>query len=312
MLQLWLPVVCWWAPSLLLSTLQWCTWWPSSCLSGGSWKQRKRERALLVWVFVMTLFCFPEMGMVTFMAFVHWKLSTAYGVADLVFYVFRAAFNLLSVLCVQSQYSSWRDEMVNSQVLKRLEHLHVGCVRSGEGRCSESSTAYQNPAFVPLQDDPSSSFHRTCFRASVVRGLAAASVGQPPVTTPDRDAPITRPSDERGPDAGLGYPAASITPGWDACLARDSRSEFNAAMFSPASMGFLPLVRHSSEAIVPAGGGNLFTSPNYYCTQSLDRRRYQRPVPEMMGLAMLSSGRESQSSFGAASDDLGKYRDVAL
>ncbi|XP_071531515.1 uncharacterized protein [Panulirus ornatus] len=280
MLQLWLPVVCWWAPSLLLSTLQWCTWWPSSCLSGGSWKQRKRERALLVWVFVMTLFCFPEMGMVTFMAFVHWKLSTAYGVADLVFYVFRAAFN--------------------------------GCVRSGEGRCSESSTAYQNPAFVPLQDDPSSSFHRTCFRASVVRGLAAASVGQPPVTTPDRDAPITRPSDERGPDAGLGYPAASITPGWDACLARDSRSEFNAAMFSPASMGFLPLVRHSSEAIVPAGGGNLFTSPNYYCTQSLDRRRYQRPVPEMMGLAMLSSGRESQSSFGAASDDLGKYRDVAL
>ncbi|KAG7169930.1 hypothetical protein Hamer_G019746 [Homarus americanus] len=33
---------------------------------------KKRDRALLLWVFVMTLFCFPEMGMVAFMAFVHW------------------------------------------------------------------------------------------------------------------------------------------------------------------------------------------------------------------------------------------------
>ncbi|KAK8378195.1 hypothetical protein O3P69_018875 [Scylla paramamosain] len=152
---------------------------------------KKSSRVLLAWVFLMTLFCFPEMGMVAFMTFIHWKITSAYGLADLIFYVFRAAFNLLSVLCVQSQYSLWRDAATTTHTLKRLQHLHLNPVGKnsyggGGGGGSElgggeeggggGGIAYHNPAFLATQEDPPSPTRTAPLHyPSLTRSLSRAS-----------------------------------------------------------------------------------------------------------------------------------------
>ncbi|XP_042220480.1 uncharacterized protein LOC121865212 [Homarus americanus] len=290
---------------------------------------KKRDRALLLWVFVMTLFCFPEMGMVAFMAFVHWKITSTYGLVDLIFYVFRAAFNVVSVLCVQSQYTTWRDDLVNTHTLKRLHHLHLGSVQQG-GVNGETTLAYHNPAFVSSPETPTATL--TTSPTSLSRSYSRASqysVREMPIV---RETPLV---------VGQLAPVRTGVPGWDPYVTRDSQSEFNAAMFSPGSLGFLPLVSgpgSRSEAALhtgPAGGLTVYhhtpqlfypypLADQYYSTQSLDRRRFGRGRGVMVGdgLSMragLLAGpglvrppHESRSSLGAESDDLRKYRDVAL
>ncbi|XP_045123731.1 uncharacterized protein LOC123511787 isoform X2 [Portunus trituberculatus] len=352
----------------------------------------KSSRVLLVWVFLMTLFCFPEMGMVAFMAFIHWKITSAYGLADLIFYVFRAAFNLLSVLCVQSQYSVWRDAATTTHTLKRLQHLHLNPIGKnnyggGGGGGSElggevggggaggtgggGGIAYHNPAFLAGQEDPPSptrtalphypSLTRSLSRASSlgwgsesVRGVRVGVIGGPTATS---------------------LQVRTGLPGWDPYMNRESQSEFNAANFSPASVGFMPLVGGGSGGGGGNGGGgggitgarsdlNLYSpsssspTPSPYtiyhhsppqhlyplhlphlppllppppmplvgdgltyaaATQSLDRRRYVRRWQGVRGGGHGGGGgvvnsvvTSSRSSLGGESDDLRRYRDVAL
>ncbi|XP_047477936.1 uncharacterized protein LOC125031305 isoform X1 [Penaeus chinensis] len=179
---------------------------------------KKNERHLLAWVFAMTLFCFPEMGMVVFMSLVHWKITSSYGLADLVFYIFRAAFNLMSVLCVQSQYSTWRDAAVNSQTLKTLEHLHMRTMKKEtEEDGNETVLSYKNPAFVAFPENHSISHGHSTM---LTRSYSMASHYSPAVMA--------------------SFPPAKMAvPGWDPYVSapRDSQSEFNAAMFTPGSMG---------------------------------------------------------------------------
>nr|XP_027215455.1 uncharacterized protein LOC113808267 isoform X1 [Penaeus vannamei] len=182
---------------------------------------KKNERHLLAWVFAMTLFCFPEMGMVVFMSLVHWKITSSYGLADLVFYIFRAAFNLMSVLCVQSQYSTWRDAAVNSQTLKTLEHLQMRTMKKDTGEDGkETVLSYKNPAFVAFPENHSITHGHSTM---LTRSYSMASHYSPAVMA--------------------SFPPVKMSvPGWDPYVSapRDSQSEFNAAMFTPGSMGLAP------------------------------------------------------------------------
>ncbi|XP_063602841.1 uncharacterized protein LOC134778829 isoform X2 [Penaeus indicus] len=290
---------------------------------------KKNERHLLAWVFAMTLFCFPEMGMVVFMSLVHWKITSSYGLADLVFYIFRAAFNLISVLCVQSQYSTWRDAAINSQTLKTLDHLHMRTMKKETGEDgNETVLSYKNPAFVAYPENHSISHGHSTM---LTRSYSMASHYSPAVMA--------------------SFPPVKMAvPGWDPYVSapRDSQSEFNAAMFTPGSMGFMPLVSSnpSEAALGPAPAGLTihhhnsqlvyradapFAAPfgqQQFSTQSLDRRRYlhrERGVSSSVdalnlrapGLSpgvvgFLRAAHESRSSLGAESDDFRKYRDIAL
>ncbi|CAL4108354.1 unnamed protein product, partial [Meganyctiphanes norvegica] len=116
----------------------------------------KREKTLMAWLFAMLIFLLPEMGMVLFMSLYHWKVTSSYGLADLIFYVVRAPLNLLSVVCVHSQYTEWRDYQTNTETLKRLEHLHLnhmaknGIKSNGVGK--ERTLSYHNPSFISSND----------------------------------------------------------------------------------------------------------------------------------------------------------------
>ncbi|KAK7073236.1 hypothetical protein SK128_004247 [Halocaridina rubra] len=297
---------------------------------------KKNEKALLAWVFVMTLFCFPEMGMVLFMSLVHWKITSTYGLTDLVFYIFRAALNLLAVLCVQSQYATWRDECANSETLKRLEHLHMNNIAksTGKGGTETATLSYHNPAFLATHEPlgPTTlATSPTLLQRSFSRASQYASY---------RDTPQVM---------GTLPPLKMGVPGWDPYLtaSRESQSEFNAAIFSPGSVGFMPLVSpsRSEAALYPTGGLSVYHhTPQIYpldypymtpipgqgfSTQSLDRRRYLRrgreastsmdalnlrvPVVTNQGLiGIMRPAHESRSSLGAESDDFRRYRDVAL
>ncbi|XP_022237010.1 uncharacterized protein LOC106475073 isoform X1 [Limulus polyphemus] len=82
----------------------------------------KRSKYLLGWLFVVILFYFPECGLVLFMSLYYWGLDTYYGLTEFVFYICRAVINVLCIVCVQSQYSSWQEE---KDVMRRLENLNV-------------------------------------------------------------------------------------------------------------------------------------------------------------------------------------------
>ncbi|XP_076362891.1 reduction in Cnn dots 6 isoform X1 [Tachypleus tridentatus] len=82
----------------------------------------KRSKYLLGWLFVVILFYFPECGLVLFMSLYYWGLDTYYGLTEFAFYICRAIINVLCIVCVQSQYSSWQEE---KDVMRRLENLNV-------------------------------------------------------------------------------------------------------------------------------------------------------------------------------------------
>ncbi|XP_064105731.1 uncharacterized protein LOC135215185 isoform X2 [Macrobrachium nipponense] len=304
---------------------------------------RKNEKALLVWVFVMTLFCFPEMGMVIFMSLVHWKITSSYGLADLIFYLIRATFNLMAVVCVHSQYSTWKEDIANSETLKRLEHLHMNTLTKNRGKATTDSTtlAYHNPAFVSSAEPTMSiplSASPTLLQRSYSRASQISGYQDPPPQV-----------------LGALAPMKMGVPGWDPYISvtRESQSEFNAAVFSPSSVGFMPLIAasRSEAALYPTAGYNIYhhnpqamypmdypyvsslPPTQAFSTQSLDRRRYVRRgrngVPstsmdalnirtpaaynhQVNGMVMVRPNNESRSSLGADSDDLRRYRDVAL
>ncbi|CAG0913467.1 unnamed protein product [Notodromas monacha] len=108
------------APAYFLCLGYLCIFFVSITLLGGL--AGRRMNVLLAWLFVMVLFLFPECGMVLFMSLYHWKLDSHYGLAELVFYVCRAALNVLAIISVQSLYATWREEKL---VLKRLRELTI-------------------------------------------------------------------------------------------------------------------------------------------------------------------------------------------
>nr|XP_045608764.1 uncharacterized protein LOC123764735 [Procambarus clarkii] len=302
---------------------------------------KRKARALLVWVLVMTLFCFPEMGMVAFMTFVHWRITSTYGAADLAFYVFRAACNVMSVLCVQSQYVRWRDELVHSRTVKTLHHLHHSSGQHGGSENGETTMAYHNPAFIAAPEPtpcPPVALTRSYSQASEYSNLREGFQTQELREAAIQQAAVGGGRMVTSPPVRMGV------PGWDPYVTGESQSEFNAAMFTPSSLGFLPLVTgcSRSEAALhqaPVGGVTVYhhtpqllypypapsTTPAdlYYSTHSLDRRRYSRGNISLSDGLSLRAGvlatpgffrpaYESRSSLGADSDDLRQYRDVAL
>ncbi|XP_076028629.1 reduction in Cnn dots 6 [Oratosquilla oratoria] len=324
---------------------------------------RKQEKVLLTWLFAVTLFFFPELGMVLFMSLYYWTLETPHGLTELTFYVCRAVMNLLCVLCVQSLYSSMRDSSSASHVLKRLEHFQLRKMSREKVLGSNSSpvqkgqlapVAYSNPSFQVSQEN-------------LHGGGSYSSASQLQMTAPN-------------------YGAVPVG-GWDPYTnlpLHDTRSEFNAAVFNPRSVAlFTPtssqmfnggptgsLPRHTPgtqsgpapdevsslypddsmdgmtiyhhypttgpRTLLPQGYPYMYPYPPQvhpqFSTQSLDRRRYMRGDPyrrassmdalNLSGLGPPSSPgsasggypprHESRSSLGAGSDDLRRYRDVAL
>ncbi|XP_050716676.1 uncharacterized protein LOC126998691 [Eriocheir sinensis] len=302
------------------------------------------------------------------------KITSPYGLADLIFYVFRAACNVLSVLCVQSQYSTWREDAANTHRLKRLQHLHLNNTGKtysttggggGGGGGSDLPMAYQNPAFLGGQEPtpaplpPRPLLTRSLSRASSLGWTAEMTQTHPPASTASLQMQI-QPLQVR---TGL--------PGWDPYLNRESTSEFNAATFSPASVGFMPLVagggggggggpssatarnslahyttptsssssppsptsspytiyHHNPPHLLyplplaplgpPSINGGLDSFSYAAGTQSLDRRRYVRRWQGVGGGGGgggggVVGGASSKSSLGGESDDLRRYRDVAL
>lgn len=87
----------------------------------------RNTKYLLVWLVMMMVFFFPECGLVMYMSLYHWGLSSPRGLAEFIFYVCRAVFNILSIVCIHWLQATWRRE---AHVLQRLQTLHVGSLFS--------------------------------------------------------------------------------------------------------------------------------------------------------------------------------------
>lgn len=85
----------------------------------------RKSNYLLGWLFVSVLFFFPECGLALFMSLQYWKLDSK-GIAELAFYIARAVMNVVSIVCVQSLYTQWKQEKA---VMRRLQNLNVTSYR---------------------------------------------------------------------------------------------------------------------------------------------------------------------------------------
>lgn len=110
----------------------------------------KRTLYLLEWLLVIAAFSFPEALLVLFMSIHYWKVRSLYGLTELTCWVCRAVVNVAGMICVQSLYSTWREE---KQVLRRLRDLNMASVlppRRGSLASNghvKNGLAYQNVGF---------------------------------------------------------------------------------------------------------------------------------------------------------------------
>uniref|UniRef100_A0A1B6DAB0 Uncharacterized protein n=1 Tax=Clastoptera arizonana TaxID=38151 RepID=A0A1B6DAB0_9HEMI len=110
----------------------------------------KKTLYLLEWLLVIAAFSFPEAILVLFMSIHYWKVRSLYGLTELTCWVCRAVVNVAGMICVQSLYSTWREE---KQVLRRLRDLNTASTLpnrrnsvSGNGHI-KNALAYQNSGF---------------------------------------------------------------------------------------------------------------------------------------------------------------------
>ncbi|XP_069960283.1 uncharacterized protein Rcd6 isoform X1 [Cherax quadricarinatus] len=253
---------------------------------------KKRKSALLLWLFTIALLCFPEMIMVTFMTFSHWRISSSYGVVDLTFYVVRATLNLWCVLCVQSVYVEWRDQPNCCYTLKTQQQPGMSAEEEGAVN-GEAVLVYNNPAFMALTETtlpPPLPPSRPSTPRPITRSYSAASEYSSRNTAVQQQV-LGSTAAVASSVVRTGIPGWEGIPGWDTYLSGQSHSEFNAALFNPASGGLPPLVTGypSNQSIYQQSPHVSYVYPptttttednnHYHCyypfsTQSLDRRRY--------------------------------------
>ncbi|XP_069684896.1 uncharacterized protein Rcd6 [Periplaneta americana] len=118
----------------------------------------KRTLYLLGWLFMVGSFTFPEAGLVLFMTFHFWQVKSLNGLTELICWVCRLVCNIAGLLCVQSLYSTWKEEKI---VLRRLQALNMASILTENGSSSTSiagnghskngivqAAGYTNAAFV--------------------------------------------------------------------------------------------------------------------------------------------------------------------
>ncbi|PSN34901.1 hypothetical protein C0J52_16511, partial [Blattella germanica] len=109
----------------------------------------KRTLYLLGWLFVVGIFTFPEAGL---------HVTSINGLTELICWACRLICNIAGLVCVQSLYSTWKEEKI---VLRRLQALNMAsilaegssnpAVLAGNGHPKNgmvSAAGYSNAAFM--------------------------------------------------------------------------------------------------------------------------------------------------------------------
>lgn len=120
----------------------------------------KQIPPLILWLFGIVAILIPEGGLVLFMSFQFWKIYTIYGLTEITCWACRLLVNVAGLICVYFLYLNWKEE---KQVLTSLRDLNLASraavVENGR-RASVSSdsklpqVAYSNPGFNGIQDHP--------------------------------------------------------------------------------------------------------------------------------------------------------------
>ncbi|KAK7791175.1 hypothetical protein R5R35_005382 [Gryllus longicercus] len=136
------------APAYLLCAGYFITFVVSALLLHGI--TVKRTLFLLSWLFTIIILSFPEAGLVLFMSLHYWKVKSLYGLTELIYWSCRVICNIAGLICVQSLYSTWREEKL---VLRRLQDLNMSNINrnmpsNGHLKNGSSTPGYQNGGFV--------------------------------------------------------------------------------------------------------------------------------------------------------------------
>ncbi|XP_046383044.1 uncharacterized protein LOC124153744 isoform X3 [Ischnura elegans] len=118
----------------------------------------KRNSYLFGWVILLSVFAFPEAGLVLFMSLHYWQLTNVHGQTELAYWVCRIVINALAVICVHSQHALWREEKM---VLRRIQDLNMATRLANAGvtgpvvgnnsislHQKKNGVDYQNAGFV--------------------------------------------------------------------------------------------------------------------------------------------------------------------
>jgi len=81
----------------------------------------KWSKVLLAWVLLMIIYIFPEAGLVLFMSIYHWNGET-YGIVEISMWLVRIFFNMCGIVCVQSLWSSYKQE---KSIFRSLQELSI-------------------------------------------------------------------------------------------------------------------------------------------------------------------------------------------
>lgn len=109
----------------------------------------KNTLCLLGWMFTVTILTFPEAGMVIYMSIQYWSIESLYGMTELVCWLARVLANVFGVVIVQSLYSTWKEEEL---VMKRLHQMNLTALPMQRD---------------PELNVPNSHFHNNAYAASI-------------------------------------------------------------------------------------------------------------------------------------------------
>ncbi|XP_075219270.1 reduction in Cnn dots 6 isoform X2 [Lycorma delicatula] len=127
---------------------------------------------LLGWSIVISILSFPEAGLVIFMS-IYYRVRSLYGLTELTCWICRVVVNIAGLICIQSLYSTWKEE---KDVVRSLQGLHmkslerprrVSVVSNGEVK---GGLGYQNAGFS------ASTTHLNSAKLSSTKQLAVPSL----------------------------------------------------------------------------------------------------------------------------------------
>lgn len=292
------------------------------------------------------MFTFPEAGLVLFMTFHFWQVKSLNGLTELICWACRLVCNIAGLLCVQSLYSTWKEEKL---VLRRLQALNMASILVDSGSSATNITSnghHKNGIF------PAAGYTNAAFVGSTTSlGIIASTATRP---KPTRSPSVVHRHVSCGTTANQHNFRALNIP----CMVSEfSADTFNgmlaAGMFRDMEQ---PQYRFSkSQSLGDLSNSNLWRMNSYTtadnvpvnATQSLDRRvlrcntrlRHAGSLDELNNLRYCHNGggslccegrvynvlqphafclygqpkfvNKSKSSL-SESDDLQKYHDVAL
>ncbi|XP_066900923.1 uncharacterized protein Rcd6 [Halyomorpha halys] len=266
---------------------------------------------LLVWLFGVLVFLLPEGGLVLFMSFQFWKIYTIYGLTEITFWICRLIVNISGLICVHSLYSYWKEE---KQVLSSLRDLNMAsrAVHTGRRRPSVISTkgappvGYVNPAIISETDHPVIIPRTNLRRSPSLRSLP------PPPRTPSPSPSVNEFNaalynsrlkslsvmDLRGgpPPTFTPVPTFNLPPHHP----NNTQSLDRKLLYRSKSIGFFPTedrMRNGYFGPLPVSG--FVIDPTGRVAYIQDPRLEEKPWP-------------ADSKISIESDDMQKYRDVAL